>query len=241
MTDVVIEPGRQHGEPQLAGPCLFFINPHESSMARKEAGALGAVRHHLFHSSLYELGDECRQAWAGPAMGAPMAVMTLEKLIALGVDTCVIVGWCGSFRPDLPIGTVLVPDLAVSGEGTSPYYAGLDNDLPAADLSVDLADYLAGADFAVQRGSVWSTDAPYREHWQKVEQLREQGVAAVDMEFSALVAVASYRGIRLAGALLVSDEIGDRTWTPGFRHKSFRRQSRRLFESLTGFYSRNGG
>ncbi len=236
MTDVVIEPGRQRGEPEIAGPCLFFINPHESSKASKEAVARGAIRHNLFHSSLYELDDGSGQVWAGPAIGAPMAVMTLEKLIALGVDTCIVVGWCGSLQAELPIGTVLVPDQVISGEGTSAYYAGPDNDLPAADLSKDLFSYLEAADFAVQRGPVWSTDAPYREHWSKMADLRGQGVAAVDMEFSALTAAASFRGISLAGALLVSDEIGDHVWTPGFRHKLFRRQSRQLFECLGDFF-----
>ena len=46
---------------------------------------------------------------AGPAIGAPMAVMTMEKLIALGARRIFLFGWCGSMRDSLGIGDLLLP------------------------------------------------------------------------------------------------------------------------------------
>jgi hypothetical protein len=43
------------------------------------------------------------------------------------------------------------------------------------------------------------------------------------MELAALLAVARYRGIALAGLLVVSDELADLTWRPGWRTGRFRR------------------
>jgi purine-nucleoside phosphorylase len=62
-----------------------------------------------------------------------------------------------------------------------------------------------------------------------------QSILAVDMEFSALVTVAAFRGIELAAVLLVSDELYRATWQPGFNRKSFRKKSRQLFTLMTHF------
>ncbi len=57
-----------------------------------------------------------------PAIGAPYAVAVLEKLIALGAAMVLALGWCGSLQARAPIGAVILPEAAVSGDGTSRYY-----------------------------------------------------------------------------------------------------------------------
>ena len=51
-----------------------------------------------------------------------MAVLTLEKLVALGARALIVYGWCGSLNASLRIGDVLLPTWAVSDEGTSAHY-----------------------------------------------------------------------------------------------------------------------
>ncbi len=60
-------------------------------------------------------------ALVGPMLGAPQAVLVLEKLIALGVTEVMAVGWCGSLQPDVKIGDLVLPTGAFSEEGTSPH------------------------------------------------------------------------------------------------------------------------
>ena len=57
-----------------------------------------------------------------PALGAPYAVMVLEKLMVLGARMVLALGWCGSLQPGLVIGDLVLPTATVSTEGTSRHY-----------------------------------------------------------------------------------------------------------------------
>ena len=83
-----------------------------------------------------------------------------------------------------------------------------------------------------QTGKVWTTDAPYRETRTKVADYARQGIYGVDMEFSALCTVAAFRGVELAAAMLVSDEVWKQPWQPQFSRKEFKRKSRKLLTLL---------
>jgi nucleoside recognition membrane protein YjiH len=52
------------------------------------------------------------------------------------------------------------------------------------------------------------------------------------MEFAALAAVASFRGAKVAGLLVVSDELFAGKWKPGFLAPSFRLALRRGLAAL---------
>ncbi|MCI5219885.1 MAG: phosphorylase, partial [Candidatus Electrothrix sp. LOE2] len=49
---------------------------------------------------------------------------------------------------------------------------------------------------------------------------------------SALCAVAAFRGVELAAAMLVSDEVWQQPWQPQFSRKEFKRKSRKLLTLL---------
>ncbi|MDY6879677.1 MAG: hypothetical protein SV686_05475 [Thermodesulfobacteriota bacterium] len=74
-------------------------------------------------------------------------------------------------------------------------------------------------------GPVWTMDAVYRETHEKVMKYRDQGVLAVEMEISALMTVASYRSVKMAGLLTVSDELFEPKWRRGFSDPSLRKAS----------------
>lgn len=232
---VVIEPRRGPGEPQLGGPGLLLINHDEARLAAALAREAGWRRHSFFPGSLYLA--PAGAAWlAGPAIGAPVAVMALEKLVALGATAVVALGWCGALAPGIEVGDIVLPTTALSEEGTSAHYPLAGQAAADEELSRRLAALLGGEGFAVHSGLVWTTDAPYRETWEKVAAYRCRGVLAVEMEFAALATVAAYRGVPLASVLLVSDLVREeQAWQPAFRRRDFRRLARRLLTLLHDF------
>ena len=166
-----------------------------------------------------------------------MAVLTLEKLIALGAHRIVVYGWCGSFSNTLRIGDVLLPTWAKSSEGTSVHYPLNFRPESSTHTRQALNENLAAQGLTVLSGPIWTTDSPYRESITQVKQLREQNILGVDMEYAALVAVAAFRKIELAAVLLVSDELWSGKWNPEFRTKGFKKKSRDVLDYLVDFCS----
>ena len=121
-----------------------------------------------------------------------MAVLTLEKLIALGARRIIIYGWCGAINDALKTGDVLLPIWALSDEGTSSHYPVKSRPESHEATRNTLAHELTAMDLKVLTGPVWTTDAPYRESQTRVKQLAGEGVLGVDMEFAALAAVAAF-------------------------------------------------
>ncbi|HFC97315.1 MAG TPA: hypothetical protein ENJ40_02490 [Thermosulfurimonas dismutans] len=150
--------------------------------------------------------------------------MLLENLVAAGVREVWVWGWCGSLREELSPGTILVPEKALSAEGTSAYYLpGTRALFPEPELVALWKKLLSRVPVRSFSGTVVSTDAPYREDESFRRRFRKQALA-VDMECSALFAAAQKLGIKLAAALLVTDRLspeGHETLPPSVRRKIF--------------------
>jgi uridine phosphorylase len=160
-------------------------------------------------------------AVAAPAMGAPFAAMVLEKLIALGARMVLALAWCGSLQPGLSLGTLLLPRAALPGDGTSRHYAPGETE-PDPGLAGLLQDGLEAGAIPWQAGRILSIDAIYRETPSLVRHYQGLGVLGVEMELAALFAVGRYRRVPVAALAVVSDEVGDLTFKPGYRLPQFR-------------------
>ncbi|MBW1709308.1 MAG: nucleoside phosphorylase [Deltaproteobacteria bacterium] len=145
---------------------------------------------------------------AGPILGAPQAVMVMEYLGLKGARVFLSLGSCGSIQPDLSIGQIVIPQTALSEEGTSAHYP-LENEPASADpkLAGRLAEFLTEQGLDFRAGRVWTTDAPFRETADKIQRYSDQGILAVDMEASALMTAARFRKFSYAGLMVVSDEL----------------------------------
>lgn len=221
------------GDPHIAGPVLLLINPYEAHYAATVAKKKGGRSYHLFHCRLTALEQaEKPSYWVGPAVGAPMAVMTLEKLIALGCRKMVVLGWCGALNPMLQVADIFLPTWGHSEEGVSAHYPLTRQAQSSVPLRTALHASLTAAGLKVNEGPIWTTDAPYRELPSTVKKMTTDGLLAVDMEFSALCTVAAFYDIELAAVMLVSDELYHQNWQPGFTGKNFKKKSRVLFEHL---------
>jgi uridine phosphorylase len=148
-------------------------------------------------------------------MGAPVMAAEAEELIALGAKRLIAFGPAGGLQPDLASGTVVVVEGAVRDEGTSRHYLPPPEEACADPaLSGRLANALAARGINVRSGMVWTTDAPFRETVADVARYRDRGVLAVDMESAALFAVAAYRKVSAAAALVVGDSLAGDRWQP---------------------------
>lgn len=235
MDQCLINPVRSVGDPELPTIGVLALNPADSQGFASLACRFALQPHRLFHAQLYA-GDDL--FLAGPAVGAPMATLCLEKLIALGARQVVVYGWCGALHPNLRAEDLLLPTHGRSEEGTSAHYCRDEEEGPVAcpngSLSAALTGVLAERGIPCHQGGIWSTDALYRETRTKISQYANQGILAVDMEFTALCAVAAFRRIHLAGLMLVSDELYHPQWAPQMQYKRFRAHSRQILEQLCG-------
>ena len=239
-TEMIINPSRGSSDPELPTAGLFLINPTEANAGLKWAKNSGGQEHFLFNSRLALIpgsGHSTPLFIAGPSVGAPMAVLTLEKLIVLGAKRIIVYGWCGSLNDTLQIGDVLLPTWAISDEGTSNHYPVTPRPESHAPTRQILGDRFAAQGLTALSGPIWTTDALYRESITQINQLNQQNILGVDMEFAALIAAAAFRKIELTAVMLVSDELWSGKWNPGFRTKGFKKKSRDILHFLADFCS----
>ncbi len=198
--------------PEVAVLCFF----PEVVDALGEAGArrICLLRTELGRSAVWELDlDGRRAAVMQPGVGAPASAMFMEVLVALGCRRFVAVGGAGALLPDLTLGHAIVVDSAVRDEGTSLHYLPPGRVVAADRHGVEvLAATLdaAGVPFRVAR--TWTTDAIYRETRTRVRRRQEEGCAVVEMEASALIAVARYREVSFAQLLFAADSLAGEAW-----------------------------
>ncbi len=179
----------------------------------------------VYMSQLQVHGDDHRRfSLAGPLVGAPYAAMLVESLAVWGVDKILFVGWCGAISPLVKAGHIIVPGSAMVDEGTSGHYCS-----PSCHVALPNRQLTEQARLALQHyqapyheGAVWTTDAIFRETVEKVKHYQSQGALAVEMELSAICSVADFRTVQAAGILVVSDELSDYQWRPGFKTPAFR-------------------
>jgi uridine phosphorylase len=221
--DAIINPTREPWDiPVTDRVILTFTLPDYRYLCRLMH--LSGPLRHIYNCELREGSwDDRPLTLMAPALGAPFAVMVLEKLIALGARMILALGWCGSLQPHLAIGDLVLPATTVSTEGTSRHYP-LEEQSPEPDPDLYrwLRQLLTAAAHPWQEGAVWSTDGFYRETVDLVKHYQAQGVLGVDMEMAALFTVGRFRRVPVAGLLVVSDELGTLTWQPGYRSERFR-------------------
>ena len=148
-------------------------------------------------------------------VGAPSCVLDMEKAISKGVRTVVAFGSCGVLDKEIADGHFIIPVSAIRDEGTSYHYAPASHDIDMDTRSVDvLTATMDKMGYSWLKGKTWTTDAPFRETVAKTTLRKSQGCISVEMECSALLAVAKFRGIRFAQFLYAADNLDAPNWDP---------------------------
>jgi uridine phosphorylase len=172
------------------------------------------LRSEIGRNPVYEfLTDEGPVSVMHPGVGAPLAAGFVEELSALGVTTLVACGGAGALVDTLDLGHVMVVASALRDEGTSFHYAPASRIIDADPLGVRvLGEVLDEHEIEHFVGRTWTTDAFFRETRSRVNRRIAEHCSVVDMESSAFIAVAKYRGLRFAQLLYAADSLAGEEW-----------------------------
>ena len=150
-----------------------------------------------YHSEMDSFDEGGREyGIVGCAVGAPYAVLVAEQMFASGCRLLISITSSGQIRALRPPPYfILIRARAPRDEGTSCHYLP-PSDHAEADpaLIATIAEALSRGGEPVERGTTWTTDAPYRETEQAIEAARARGVLAVEMEAAALYALPALAG-----------------------------------------------
>lgn len=214
--DAVIEPTRVVAPMRIAPACVLCF--FQEVIGRWEAGGSLRLVTHLTTTigrhAVYEWRDGDQAiTLVHPGLGAPLAVIMLEELIALGCRSFVVCGGAGVLDKAVAAGHLLVPTAAVRDEGTSYHYLP-----PAREVTIDasavraITTTLAAASVPFRLTKTWTTDAVYRETAERVSARKAEGCLVVEMEVAALAAVARFRNVPLGAILYGGDDVSGLTW-----------------------------
>ena len=163
-------------------------------------------------------------------IGAPLAVLFLEGLIASGAERIVVLGFSGSLCPRARMLDAVSVVEAFSDEGTSPHYCpGKKDFYPSQDLKEKVEAIVRKQDLPFLCGSIVSTDAPYRETESWLAGNLDKGIDCVDMETSAVFALAQHHKLQAAALMLVSDELSFKGHKTGFNNPE-------MDEHISGYF-----
>ena len=158
--------------------------------------------------------------FAKSEIGGASSGTLLEEIIGLGVKKVIFVGCAGTLL-DLPIGSIMIPTKAIRDEGTSYHYLTPSKYSHPSKKQLNLIENICKEkNIPYKKGITWTTDAPYRETYKKIEKYKQDGAISVEMEASALFAIAKYRKVDISGIFWVSDQLLTE-WNPQFTSNNF--------------------
>lgn len=153
-----------------------------------------------------------------PGQGAPLCAVTVERVLAAGVDTIVACGGAGALVSELGLGDLVVVDSALRDEGTSYYYLPPSRIVEADPFVVETLIAVAeAAGVSCTKGRTWTSDGFFRQTAERIAWRRGEGCVVVEQEAAALLAIAEYRGVRIGQYLYAGDDVSgpvhdDRGW-----------------------------
>jgi len=147
------------------------------------------------------------------AVSSPASAAELEEIIAMGAEKVVFFGSCGILNDELVRDSLIIPTGVVRDEGTSYHYIRAGEELvPDEKSTAALVSAFEKYRCQYVKGRIWTTDAIYRETKEAAKERKEAGCIAVEMEYSALLAVARYRNIGYAQFFYGADSLDNDKW-----------------------------
>jgi len=191
------EARRQKAIPPGQVPAICVLDP-DGDMVRGLLAANQATPNPYwacYHTQMYNFEREGIEfGMVGCAVGASFAVLVAEQMFAAGCRLLISVTSSGQIMPQGEPPYFVLITRALRDEGTSYHY------LPPADyaelnpaLLCKVQDAFSALSEPVYLGATWTTDAPFRETTAAIEQARQAGILAVEMEAAALYAFAHAR------------------------------------------------
>ncbi len=160
-----------------------------------------------FHTPMFALEVDGKPCGIVPrAIGGSYAVLVAEQLLASRARMVVGLTSAGRVSRTLRIPSLVIATAAIRDEGTSFHYLPPSRSVAALPSPVaPLTSELERLGLPVYQGTVWTTDAPYRETQQQLDEYDEEGVLAVEMQAASLFALAQVRKAQIAVVAHVSN------------------------------------
>ena len=146
-------------------------------------------------------------------VGAAGCVGDLEELFAAGAEKLVLFGTCGVLDRSVRDCGVIIPTAALRDEGTSFHYAPPSDEIEVnPKYREEFIEILNRHNCTYALGKTWTTDAFYRETAEKTARRRAAGCICVDMECSAVAALAQFRGKEVFHFFHAADNLDGESW-----------------------------
>jgi uridine phosphorylase len=146
-------------------------------------------------------------------LGAPVTAVLVEDLVAFGVQRFVSLGLAGGLQPEMQPGEVVLASAAIGDEGVSRRYWPHGRYLQAKrEWMREVGEALRAGGVDYREGQTWSFDAPYREPRDAALDHQAHGVATVEMEAAALLALGLALSVQTVSVLVVADVLADGQW-----------------------------
>lgn len=146
-------------------------------------------------------------------VGAPACIVQYEELFAMGLEKLVVFGTCGALDKTIDDLAIIIPNKAIRDEGTSYHYLKASREIDVnPKYQEEFIKLLNEHNYSYITGKVWTTDAPYRETRNKVLKRKEEGCICVDMECSAIAALAKFRNKEIFQFFYAADNLDAAKW-----------------------------
>ena len=206
------EARRQKGIPEKAVPEICVLDPDGDIVRwlRGEGEACPNPYWPCYHTDMHiHRSGELELGFVGNVVGGSFAVLVAEELFASGCRLLISMTSAGQVLSIRTPPFFILIEKALRDEGTSYHY------LPPSDFSVingDLCAILTEAfsrsPVSLDRGAVWTTDAPFRETAGVIESMRRRRILAVEMEAASLYAFSEARGKPVACFAHITNRMG---------------------------------
>jgi uridine phosphorylase len=182
---------------------MLFGNPYLFQEAKFTALFSGVSRAGLFYRATYK-GHNISYCY--PLFGAPMVAMYTEALSELGVRNIIACGYVGGLGEYMDIGSYVIPLSATGRDGcTRAYFPRHASFAASAFLSNELAEALSESRAKSQAGPIVSIDALMLEDDRMIQEFKEQGYLAIDLETACLYGLGAHLGLEVSSIHIVSD------------------------------------
>jgi uridine phosphorylase len=145
--------------------------------------------------------------------GSPIVVELAEEMAVMGAKKMILMTWGGTLQADLKPGDIVVCNRALRDDGVSQHYLPTEKYIQADGKLVEqLAEAIRARGNQCTLGTTWTTDAPYRETREEVQQYQSEGVKTVEMESAGLFTAGQVRNIPAASVVVVMDSLATYQW-----------------------------
>ena len=146
-------------------------------------------------------------------VGAPACIVQYEELFAMGLEKMVVFGTCGALDRSIDDLAIIIPNSAIRDEGTSYHYMKSSREVVVnPKYQEEFIKLLNEHDYSYIVGKAWTIDAPYRETRSKVAERKNEGCICVDMECSAIAALAKLRNKEIFQFFYAADNLDAAKW-----------------------------